>query len=63
MNQIMYDIPSDPTIVRVTITEDCVKDGAKPDLTRDPDRIQRPKLGKATLQVERSGRRGHGRAG
>ena len=61
MNQIMYDIPSDPTIVKVTITEDCVKTGEPPQLTRDPERTQRPKLGKATLQVERSGH--HGRAG
>ena len=63
MNQIMYDIPSDPTIVKVSITEGCVKDKESPELTRDPERTQRPKLGKATLQVEQSGRRDHGRAG
>ena len=63
MNQIMYDIPSDPTIVKVSITEGCVKDKEPPELTRDLERTQRPKLGKATLQVERSGRRDHGRAG
>ena len=62
MNQIMYDIPSDPTIVKVIITESCVKDGTGPELIRDPERTQRPKLGKATLQVEQSspaGRYGH----
>ena len=63
MNQIMYDIPSDPTIVKVSITEGCVKDKEPPELTRDLERTQRPKLGKATLQVERSSRRDHGRAG
>ena len=64
MNQIMYDIPSDPTIVKVTITGPCVEEGAPPELTRDPGRTQRPKLGKATLQVERPSRgRKPGRAG
>ena len=63
MSQIMYDIPSDPTIVKVAITGECVKDGAPPELTRDPERTQRPKLGKATLQVEQPRRRDHGRAG
>ena len=52
MSQIMYDIPSEPTIVKVTITGPCVKDGAEPQLTRDPKRTQRPKLGKATVQVQ-----------
>ena len=63
MNQIMYDIPSDPTIVKVTITEACVQDGEPPELTRDPNRTQRPKLGRATVQVEQPRRRDHGRAG
>ena len=63
LTDVMYDIPSDPTIVKVSITEGCVKDKEPPELTRDLERTQRPKLGKATLQVERSGRRDHGRAG
>ena len=65
MNQIMYDIPSDPTIVKVTITAGCVTDKEPPELTRDPERTQRPKLGRATLQqVERRGPSGRrGRAG
>ena len=53
MNQIMYDIPSDPSLVKVSITGPCVEEGADPDLTRDAKRTQRPKLGKATVQVER----------
>ena len=62
MNQIMYDIPSDPTIVKVAITGECVKDGAPPDLTRNPNRTQRPKLGKAAVQqVEQPRRRDHDR--
>ena len=63
MNQIMSDIPSDPTIVKVTITGECVRDGAPPELKRDPERTQRPKLGKASVQVERPRRRDRGRAG
>ena len=64
MNQIMYDIPSDPTIVKVIITESCVRDGAGPELVRDPERTQRPKLGKAAVQVEKSGPNGrYGHAG
>lgn len=50
MTKIMYDIPSDPTIVRVTITPDCVTDGAEPELQRDPERQLRPRLGKASLR-------------
>jgi ATP-dependent Clp protease ATP-binding subunit ClpX len=64
MNQIMYDIPSDPTIVKVAITEGCVQNKEAPALERDPERTQRPKLGRAALQVEQPNSRGpRGRAG
>ena len=36
MNQIMYDIPSDGSIVEVHITPESVKEGAEPKLIRDP---------------------------
>ena len=52
MTKIMYDIPSDPTIVQVTITPECVVDGAEPELQRDPERVQRPRLGRASLHEE-----------
>ncbi len=52
MTKIMYDIPSDPTIVKVTITPACVTEGAEPELTHDPERVQRPRLGKAALREE-----------
>lgn len=55
MTKIMYDVPSDPTIVKVTITADCVTSGAGPELTHDPERTERPRLGKASLHPERSG--------
>ena len=33
MTEIMYEIPSDPTIQRVLITRDCVENGSKPKIT------------------------------
>ena len=39
LTQIMYDIPSDPTIVKAVITRDCVEGNGKPVLTRDPNKI------------------------
>ena len=38
MTQIMYDVPSDPTIAKVTITAPCVTEGAEPEIIRDPER-------------------------
>ena len=38
MTQIMYDVPSDPTIAKVTITAPCVTEGAQPEIIRDPER-------------------------
>ena len=55
MTQVMYDVPSDPTIAKVTINAACVKDGAEPEILRDPQRTQRPPLGKASLHAERGG--------
>ena len=55
MNGIMYDVPSDPTIVKVEITRDCIVNHTQPELTRDPERKQRVRLGKASLRSERGG--------
>ena len=55
MTQVMYDVPSDPPIAKVTINAACVKDGAEPEILRDPQRTQRPPLGKASLHAERGG--------
>ena len=38
MTKIMYDIPSDPTIQSVLITEDCVRSGTEPVIKRDASR-------------------------
>ncbi|MBR4099122.1 MAG: ATP-dependent Clp protease ATP-binding subunit ClpX [Clostridium sp.] len=55
MTQVMYDVPSDPTIVKVNINQPCVVEHAAPEVTRDPERTQRPRLGKASLRAERGG--------
>ncbi len=41
---IMYTAPSDPAIEKITITADCVKNGALPLIARDPSRIAEPKI-------------------
>ena len=55
MSPIMYDIPSDNTIVEVHITPESVKDGVAPELVRDPDRPPRPHLGAAALRAQSGG--------
>ena len=42
MTQIMYDIPSQSDIVKVTVTPACVWEGAQPILERDAKRVKRP---------------------
>ncbi|MBE6990593.1 MAG: ATP-dependent Clp protease ATP-binding subunit ClpX [Ruminococcaceae bacterium] len=41
LTRIMYDIPSDPTIEAVTITADCVRNGAAPLVRHNPDKATR----------------------
>ena len=55
MTKVMYDVPSDPTIIKVTIHAPSVTEGAVPELVRDPERVQRPQLGKAALRAKRGG--------
>ncbi len=42
MTNIMYEIPSDPTVQSVLITEDCVRNGSKPVVTRDASKPRTP---------------------
>ena len=42
MTKIMYEIPSDPTIQSVCITERCVREGAPPQITRDAAKPRAP---------------------
>ena len=39
LTKVMYDVPSDPTVVKVVITRDCVEGKEAPVLTRDPDKV------------------------
>ncbi len=55
MTKIMYDVPSDPTIAKVTITPESVRDLTPPAIEHDPDRTQRPRLGAASLRAEHGG--------
>lgn len=45
MTQTMYDVPSDPTISKVVITADSVKNGTPPEIYRDREKSSRPRLG------------------
>ena len=54
LTRLMYDIPSDPTIVKVTITEDCVKNGAEPQVIRDPEKTVRRAGIKGSKKDEKS---------
>ncbi len=38
LTQLMFDVPSDPTIEKVIVGEGCVKNGDKPELVIDPQR-------------------------
>ena len=42
MTKIMFEIPSDPTIQSVCITERCVRDGESPQITRDAAKPRAP---------------------
>ena len=39
LTPMMYDIPSDPTVVTAVITKDCVEGRSGPELTHDPKKI------------------------
>ena len=52
MTSVMYEVPSDPTIVRVVITPECVTGSGQPELHRNPERTQRLTLGAAALRAQ-----------
>jgi len=53
MNRIMYEVPSDPTIVKVIITAESVKEGVEPEIIRDDTRTARPLPGSG-IKTKRS---------
>ncbi len=50
MMDIMFEIPSDERITKVTITEDTIKKGSKPEIQRLPEGEVRPALAEKSLK-------------
>ena len=44
LTQIMYDIPSDKTVVKAVVTKDCVEGKAEPELTRAQRQVLQEKV-------------------
>ena len=57
MGDLMYDVPSDETISRVTITADCVNGTAPPEIERDPAHRLNAQVGD-TVTLPADGERG-----
>ncbi|HIR83701.1 MAG TPA: AAA family ATPase, partial [Candidatus Galloscillospira excrementavium] len=55
MTRIMYDVPTDPTISKVTITAECIRGEGAPLIEHDESRTARPRLGGAALRAEKGG--------
>ena len=55
MTPIMYDVPSDPGIARVTITEQSIRGGDQPAIERQEGRTARPRLGATDLRPQVQG--------
>lgn len=54
LTQLMYDIPSDPTVEKVLLTAACVTDGASPDIVYNPDKKNRNRaVSKSKTAVKR----------
>ena len=57
MTSIMYEVPSDESIAKVTITAEAIRNEAEPVIERQENRPPRPRLGAAALHAEKGGRR------
>jgi len=55
MTPIMYDVPSDDTIAKVTITPEAIRGEQPPEMEREEGRPARPRLGAASLRAELGG--------
>ncbi len=55
MTPVMYEVPSDESIAKVTVTPEAIRGEDGPTLERDPDRPARPRLGAAALRAEKGG--------
>ena len=55
MMPVMYDVPSDQSIAKVTITAEAVRGENGPEIQRQEGRPARPRLGAAALRAEKGG--------
>ena len=57
MTPVMYEVPSEPEIARVTITAEAIRGEEQPVLERQEGRPARPRLGAAALRAEQGGKK------
>ena len=57
MTDVMYSVPSDQTIARVTITGEAMEGKSEPVIIRDANRPPRPRLGAASLKAQKGSSR------
>ncbi len=55
LTQLMFDIPSDPTVEKVVITAACVTGGAQPEIVYNPDK--KPSRAKMSMKSKSTARR------
>ena len=55
MMPVMYDVPSDDAIAKVTITPEAIRGEEEPQVVREEGRPARPRLGAAALRAEMGG--------
>ena len=41
LKNLMFEVPSDYTIEKITVTKDSVENGAAPEIVHNPDRVRR----------------------
>ena len=57
MTPVMYEVPSDQSIAKVTVTAESIRGEGNPMVEREENRPPRPRLGAAALRAENGGKR------
>ncbi len=57
MTPVMYEVPSDQSIAKVTVTAESIRGEGEPVVVREENRPPRPRLGAAALRAEKGGKR------
>ena len=57
MTPVMYEVPSDQNIAKVTVTAESIRGESEPAIVRQENRPPRPRLGAAALRAEQGGKR------